>query len=754
MQFRYSSTTEIPGARIEFKKMVNGVQHIFTHQLPSASTGGAVRLEKFTLPADVLLNDLDEIVFATSDGSSPLDMSLYSFLLMDDTYKIVYNFPLGIGQIATGGATVETTPSVYNLGAAYMFRPAQVEALLQELIANHPGLITSHGLWEGLNMLYDKVVQEQVFNNVTTFVLGMVGVGSSYITRYFENKGLTAKLESIWNSQTPVVLDETDRGVDFTWNGYKGTPWNLPENSRASERQIRLTYQSAVSIDGAIIELKHATSNVPIYTATFDLDATGAVPGELILNIPANALYWYISDLVVLFPEAQGSPSDVISRIVLAPEGVVVPPEVVVNAGTPHLIKTKTLTVNYTVDGIARTKLFENLMEGANTLSITAVDVPGLQTPVTWNVTVDTIAPVVVLDPGTPSLITTTSLTVFYTVDGVVKQQTFNELVSGMNTLLIDESDLAGNRTTVNFNVLADPTAHDFLKDRLELILFDGGTTGSLTWGIGYLLLTCLNFYGFGFAAIAPGIDVVGKQIQFRYVSSVFNSTAKIEFKKKDEFGELEVVGARYFDIENTNGDVRTVDLGVIPPGIPNDLDEVALVVRGAGGLFVMEVHDFILYNPALATPQTAMSLDVPITQTVIPQGPIEEAVSAGKIVPQIVSLPIPVIAVRVKQPKKFTAADLWAASWRSQPKKVEKEDGSVMPKATISSSGDGKGSSAKPRKKSASSKRLPFRTEIPKRYMISDPAREPLVLTNACGGSFAGTAFCMRGAEPITGQN
>jgi len=388
MQFRYSSTTEIPNARIEFKKTVNGVQHIFTHTLPSASTGGVVRTEKFVLPSEEWLNDLDEVVFAVSGSSSPLDVSLYSFLLMDDTYQIAYNFPLGIGEIAQGGATVETTPSVYNLGAAYMFRPTAVEALLQGLISDHRDLVSDHGLWEGKNMEYDQVVQEQVFNNVTTFVLGMTGSGPSYMTQYLANKGLTAELESIWDSQTPVVLNDLDRGDDFSWNGYKGTPWNLPENSRVSGRQIRLTYQSSVPIQGAKVELKHSTSNVPIFTETFDLSATGDVTGEIIIDVPESILYWYISNLVVLFPEVQGYPSAVISRIVLAPEGIAAPPEVVVNAETPHLIKTTTLKVNYTVDGIVKTKLFENLQEGANILTITEG-----QTVVSWSVTVDTIAP-------------------------------------------------------------------------------------------------------------------------------------------------------------------------------------------------------------------------------------------------------------------------------------------------------------------------------------------------------------------------
>jgi len=322
MQFRYSSTTEIPGARIEFKKTINGIQHIFTHNFPSTSTGGAVWTEEFTLPSDEWLNDLDEVVFATSDGSSSLDMSLHSFILLDDTYKIVYNFPLGIHEIALG-TTVETTPSVYNLGAAYMFRPAEVEALLQGLIAAHRDLISDHGLWEGKNMAYDKVVQEQVFNNVTTFVLGMTGTGPSYMTRYLENINLTAKLDSIWDSQTPVSVTEKGVVSDFSWDAYKGTSWKLNESVRASDRQIRITYQSDTTITGVKFDLKYSGSgNDPVYSVLFDLPATGGVPGEVILTIPENFLYWYISEMVVVFPAVNGFPSATITGITLAPAGV------------------------------------------------------------------------------------------------------------------------------------------------------------------------------------------------------------------------------------------------------------------------------------------------------------------------------------------------------------------------------------------------------------------------------------------------
>ena len=50
----------------------------------------------------------------------------------------------------------------------------------------------------------------------------------------------------------------------------------------------------------------------------------------------------------------------------------------------------KTLTVNYTVDGVAKQKNFTNLVEGANTLTITETDLAGNQTTVSKVVGVNT----------------------------------------------------------------------------------------------------------------------------------------------------------------------------------------------------------------------------------------------------------------------------------------------------------------------------------------------------------------------------
>jgi hypothetical protein len=322
MQLHYSSTTPVPNAKIEFKKKVGGIlQTVYTKNLSLENTGGIERTVSFSLPLTGVLGELEEVVFVTS-GGGPLDLTFHSF----DTERIAYNFPLGIKSIALNQAeTVETTPSVYNLGAAYMFRPAQVEALFQGLIADHRGLVSAHGLWEGLNVTNGKVVYEQVFNNMATFIVGMTGTGPSYMTRYLETKGLRAELESIWNSQTPVSVTENSTAFDFSFSPYKVTAWKLTTNVRTSGRQIRFTYRATSAIQGVKLELKHPGSSEPIYRAQFNLPSTGGAEGEFILSVPESVLYWYISEMVVLFPELKGFPSSAISRIILAPAGVASP---------------------------------------------------------------------------------------------------------------------------------------------------------------------------------------------------------------------------------------------------------------------------------------------------------------------------------------------------------------------------------------------------------------------------------------------
>jgi len=323
MVFEYASDTVMPNARLEFKRVTNGVTELVSVPIPEEDTNNQVRQIHIPWTLDPANAGFDEIVFAVDgDGRFPLDFSLVS--LRSD--RVMYDFPLGIGQIANV-TTVETTPSVYSLGGAHMFRPEAVDAMLDDILEHHRDLISEHGLWEGKNVSYGgRVVYEQVFNNIVTFVVGMTGNGPDYMARYLDAKGLSDDLDAVWNPQATVSLTEGGTPGEFEYTAddgvtYEGVSWRLGKKVIASGRRIRLTYQSPERVEGAKLELKHAGSNAPIFKTTFDLEATGQGSKELWITVPENGLYWGIGELVILFPQASNLlPLDAISGLHLTPE--------------------------------------------------------------------------------------------------------------------------------------------------------------------------------------------------------------------------------------------------------------------------------------------------------------------------------------------------------------------------------------------------------------------------------------------------
>jgi len=116
------------------------------------------------------------------------------------------------------------------------------------------------------------------------------------------------------------------------------------------------------------------------------------------------------------------------------------------------------VTVNYTVDGVAKTKAF-TLVQGLNTLTITEADLAGNSSSKSIKGTLDTVAPVIVITSPADGFITNkSSVTVNYTVDGTAKTKAFT-LTEGLNTLTITETDLAGNSTTKSVKGTLDTTA-------------------------------------------------------------------------------------------------------------------------------------------------------------------------------------------------------------------------------------------------------------------------------------------------------
>ena len=140
-----------------------------------------------------------------------------------------------------------------------------------------------------------------------------------------------------------------------------------------------------------------------------------------------------------------------------------VAPVILVTSIIPSLTNQSTLNVTYKLDGVDKQKSF-TLNEGVNVLSLTATDLAGNTTTVNLkSVTLDTIVPIIVVNLSTPSVIDTKNITVQYTVDGIAKIKTFENLAEGNNTLSIIETDLAGNQTTRTLSVDVRAVKADFI---------------------------------------------------------------------------------------------------------------------------------------------------------------------------------------------------------------------------------------------------------------------------------------------------
>jgi len=169
-------------------------------------------------------------------------------------------------------------------------------------------------------------------------------------------------------------------------------------------------------------------------------------------------------------------------------------PLVVLDPTTPSLINSKSLTVRYTVNGSPKTKLFENLGEGEKTLTFTED-----QTVVTWNVTVDTVAPTgsVVINNGASF---TNNLNVILTLNASDFGSGLSQMRFSMDygATWSDWENYASTRSLALFGTAGSKTVLAQVRDRAGNILsasdqitFDAAYVhGEKTYTVGDKLLT------------------------------------------------------------------------------------------------------------------------------------------------------------------------------------------------------------------------------------------------------------------------
>ncbi|MBI3307586.1 MAG: LamG domain-containing protein, partial [Candidatus Omnitrophica bacterium] len=124
---------------------------------------------------------------------------------------------------------------------------------------------------------------------------------------------------------------------------------------------------------------------------------------------------------------------------------------------SPTLTKSAAYTLTYTENGVAKSENINLTTEGDNAIVRTFTDAAGNKTDVTWNVTLDTKAPVVELTSSL--LVKQAAYTLKYKVDAGTEQTESLTLVEGINAIVRSFTDAAGNKTDVTWNVTLDTKA-------------------------------------------------------------------------------------------------------------------------------------------------------------------------------------------------------------------------------------------------------------------------------------------------------
>ena len=136
-----------------------------------------------------------------------------------------------------------------------------------------------------------------------------------------------------------------------------------------------------------------------------------------------------------------------------------IPPEVVITSPADNsATNQKNITINYTVDGQPKSEN-RTLTEGLNTLTITAADPVGNTASKSIQITLDTIAPeIIITSPQNNFLTNQKNITINYTVDGEPKSEE-RALNEGANTLTVNATDAAGNSASKSVSGTLDSTA-------------------------------------------------------------------------------------------------------------------------------------------------------------------------------------------------------------------------------------------------------------------------------------------------------
>ncbi len=129
-------------------------------------------------------------------------------------------------------------------------------------------------------------------------------------------------------------------------------------------------------------------------------------------------------------------------------------PVIQITSSVPTLTNKSSLEVKYMVDGGSELSKIFALAEGENNLFVEATNDAGTS-KIDFKVTLDTVAPAIVVTSSVPAITKVPTLVINYTVDGKAMSQTSN-LVEGSNTITLKAVDEAGNQSIKDLVVKLD----------------------------------------------------------------------------------------------------------------------------------------------------------------------------------------------------------------------------------------------------------------------------------------------------------
>jgi hypothetical protein len=166
----------------------------------------------------------------------------------------------------------------------------------------------------------------------------------------------------------------------------------------------------------------------------------------------------------ILEKDSLGNPSYRVWDVVLDTQA----PSILPIGELPGLINQASITIEYRCDGKLKQRAFD-LVEGQNMLIIEEVDAVGNRSIWQKSIELDTKNPVLEALSNIPTLTRDRSIQLLYRVDGSDREKMIL-LEEGINQIVLDEADAAGNRSSLAFEITLDTIAPRIVIPEVQVV--------------------------------------------------------------------------------------------------------------------------------------------------------------------------------------------------------------------------------------------------------------------------------------------